>query len=276
MPIGKHVFALPVMAALLPLTVPPAAAAPAPYRVASPAWSADPGTVYNNRHWHHRRDRGGIDAGEVVAGVLVIGAIAAIAGAASRDDDRRERLPRDPYPSDRGTWRGDYRASDGLARAADMCVAEVERERRGEDVEQVDRRASGWIVSGTTEGGGAFTCTIGNDGMIGGIDYRGGDVRPPRDDRYDRGDDDDRYDDDRYDDDRYSDDRYDDDDRAGDDDDDRDDRQWDARRYAEERERLDRQAGRPPVVDDTAQPAYPGGPLPGEDEGSPDDDDDYI
>lgn len=53
------------------------------------------------RHWHHR-DRG-VDAGDVFAGLLIIGGIAAVASAASKANrDKRSREARDyRYPDDR-------------------------------------------------------------------------------------------------------------------------------------------------------------------------------
>ena len=61
------------------------------------------------RGWGHRHhDRGGVDAGDIFAGLLVIGGIAAIASAASK----KNKQPREGdyrYPDDRAgqeeTWR---------------------------------------------------------------------------------------------------------------------------------------------------------------------------
>ena len=44
----------------------------------------------HRRHRHYRHRRGGVDAGDVIAGVLILGGIAAIADAASKNN-RRER-----------------------------------------------------------------------------------------------------------------------------------------------------------------------------------------
>jgi hypothetical protein len=112
----------------------------------------------------HRHDDG-VDAGDIIAGILVLGGIAAIASAVSRDDDEpRERYPRDARYDTPGE---DESESRGLARAIDMCVAEVERGReRVSSVEDASRDASGWEVSGVLEGGAGFTCRIGNDGRI--------------------------------------------------------------------------------------------------------------
>ena len=197
----------------------------------------------------YRRDR--FDAGDVIAGVLVLGGIAAILSAAGnrRDDDRRERVPRDArypdsrYPDDpRSRLPGNEgRASSGLERAVDMCVAEIERDRnRVANVEEASRDAAGWAVSGTLADGSAFNCRIGNDGRIADISLG-------------EGDDDTRYDGD----DRiagnpqYREDVY-------------------ARARAGQRgESNVRYRSGPGAIDGDlgsggGQPAYPGGPLPGE------------
>lgn len=277
MSLKTHLLAAPAAAAVFSLLASPAAAAPAPLLPADRVTaSVVESLTYQNRpHRGYRRDRG-VDAGDVIAGVLLIGGIAAIASAATRDDDRRDDYPRDPYRgADGRDWRDAYRAGDGLGNAAEMCADEVEQERRVGTIDRVDRRAGGWTVTGTTDGGEDFTCTIGNDGRVDDISYRRATSdRGTDDDHYDRGDDrydrDQRYDDDRDDDGRYDDGRY-DDDRYDDGRYDRqatlpEDRQWDAERYRLERERLDRDGGRPPVAEPRDTPAYPGAPVPGDDQ----------
>src|SRR5690606_3801588 len=66
------------------------------------------------------RDRGdGIDAGDIIAGALIIGGIAAIASAASKDRyDRYDRYDR----SDRG-----YRGAGNSRQAVEQCVYAAER-----------------------------------------------------------------------------------------------------------------------------------------------------
>lgn len=104
------------------------------------------------------RDRGGIDSGDVIAGALVIGGIAAIASVASKDRDgygqRYEQ--RDAY----GYHDSDYRTNrygHGNSRAAiQRCVAAVERDARQAgyrnarvvDIHDVDRERRGWEVIG--------------------------------------------------------------------------------------------------------------------------------
>jgi hypothetical protein len=140
-----------------------------------PAYDAAAETVEHRRS-HHRRYRhrdNGIDVGDVIAGVLILGGIAAIAGAASQSRDRAEPSP---YPGDPGDGRpvGGYE-SGGMDRAVDMCVAEVER--GGDRVVSADsaaRSGEGWFVSGEVDGGAPFTCRIDNDGRIGEIEVGDG------------------------------------------------------------------------------------------------------
>ena len=109
--------------------------------------------------------------------------------------------------------------SRGIDRAVDMCAREVERNGQVETVDSVNRTGQGWAVTGQLRTGAPFTCSIGPDGRIEGVDFgaRGAQVE---------------------------------------------DRQWDDDRYAAARA----------AQDGTGTPAYPGGPLPG-DEPVPSDDD---
>jgi hypothetical protein len=176
------------LAACTSMVAVPLAAAELP-RFATPVgvFDADSVNAQNHRRW--RRDR--VDAGDVIGGLLVIGTIAAVASAASkasRNDRYRDRDYR--YPN--GDYRYDYRNrpsdsrwndSRGLDRAVDMCAREVERERRIETVDSVNRTGNGWDVSGRLRTGETFRCTIGNDGRIDGVDYgQGGGYRGVADD----------------------------------------------------------------------------------------------
>jgi len=101
------------------------------------------------------RDRDGISAGEIIAGALVIGGIAAIASAAGRDNRYDDRYDRD--------YRGDYdRQGYGWAygnprSAVEQCVYAAERTAnrysyRGRadvtDIRDVDRTRYGFKVKG--------------------------------------------------------------------------------------------------------------------------------
>ncbi len=108
------------------------------------------------------RDRDGISAGEIIAGAVVIGGIAALAGAFDGDRDRRD------YRNDRGDrWdRGDRFGYGINPRAAvDRCVRAAENQaRRGGyryadviDVRDVDRtRDGGFRIRGRIDVGGGW------------------------------------------------------------------------------------------------------------------------
>ncbi|MEO1729994.1 MAG: hypothetical protein AAFR64_04580 [Pseudomonadota bacterium] len=100
----------------------------------------------------NHRDRGGIGAEEVIAGALVIGGIAALAGAFDGDRDHR-----------RVTHRGyNHRGAYGISprRAVDRCVRAAERQARRfggwrfadvTRVRDVDRTRRGFRVEGRIE-----------------------------------------------------------------------------------------------------------------------------
>lgn len=189
------------------------------------------------QHRHGRHHDNGVDVGDVLTGVLIIGGIAAIASAVEGDRDRdRQSYPDQRYPDQR---RGDYRYDDGrgLDRAVSLCVDAIERDARVDTVDAVNRNARGWMVTGSLFDGQAFSCSIGADGRIEAIDYgrRGTSYGAGAEGGYDDGA------------------------RA-----EGEDRQYDDDYYAAARARSD-----------GAQPAYPGGPLPGEDEGEIDGDIEY-
>lgn len=104
---------------------------------------------------HPDRDRG-ISAGDVIAGAVILGGIAAVAGAIGKDrgyyDDRNYRY-RDRRYGDRWNRRGNPR------RAVERCVRAAEREARRygyryADVTQirdVDDTRYGWRVKGRIE-----------------------------------------------------------------------------------------------------------------------------
>ena len=251
MPNLKTFAAAPAVLAALSLTFTPAAAADMALPVAaSPAVDAAPvvdideaqkAENHRYRRYHHRR---GPSAGDVLTGVLIIGAVAAVANAAKRED-RRDRDYRDRDYRDRD-YRRDARYDDsrGIDRAVNICVDAVDRERRVETVDRVDRTADGWRVQGTITRGDPFLCRIDENGRDVDVDF------PPRNARYDRDDEADE----RYEDIGYS--------GEGDEIRDTDDRQLDDERYASEWSKVDR--GQPVVTAQGGQPAYPGGPVEGD------------
>ena len=142
-----------------------------------------------HRHgWRgHRR---GVRGGDILAGVLVLGGIAAIASAASnnRRNDRyrdrdvvvveRERVRDRDYnyrPENRDVNRRTTTRStsggSGIDNAVSMCLNEVEQNIRVDSVDGASRVGSGWIVTGSLFDGSGFSCQIDNSGRITGVDY---------------------------------------------------------------------------------------------------------
>jgi hypothetical protein len=115
---------------------------------------------------YRRYDRGGLDTGDIVTGVAVLGGIAAIASALNRDGNRYGYGYRDRY-------------SGGYNYAVQSCAQEAQRMGRGQvQILDVDRTGNDrYRVRGVVQG---------NYG--GGYGYNG----YGRNDRYDRGYDD-RY-----------------------------------------------------------------------------------
>jgi hypothetical protein len=178
----------------------------------------------------------------VLIGAAILGGVIAIANS----NNRRER-ERDVVIVERDNdWRDDSRRYDdrrverrstgstGLDNAVDQCLTRIERDVRVDTVDNVERRASGWLVSGALFNGAPFACRIGNDGRIEDIDmgagFGGGDwgAAPASADAP------------------------------------RADGQWSDQRYADAR--LARGPAASPSVAPPAEqiPAYPGGPIPGE------------
>lgn len=146
---------------------------------ARPGWN---GGGWGGRGWH--RDRG-VDGGDVLAGILILGGIAAIASAASnaqrdrevvRDGDYRYRpdnAPRDDYRRD--SWPTDSQGSGyvrggGVTRSIDdavnRCVDEASRKGEVDEVYDASRSANGYRVSGTLRNGDRFSCDINGEGGV--------------------------------------------------------------------------------------------------------------
>lgn len=130
----------------------------------------------HDRRW--RRDR--VDAGDVILGAVLISGISALISSENRRErDRDVVVERDPYRRDRD-YRDDRRAplrgtsASGLDNAAAMCVDRIERDQLVDTVDNVARTASGWQVTGALASGGSFDCRIGNDGRIETVDYGAG------------------------------------------------------------------------------------------------------
>ena len=167
--------ALPVQAAPNPRAALPVTSQLTVLRDAGQAHGWDRGR-YRDRY-RHGRHHGGLDLGDVITGILVIGGAVAVASAISdnADDDPRpypDRYPY-PYPREANSYPDDRYASDRvhdgqteMARAIDRCIADVEREERIATVDVASRVLNGWTVEGALRGGGLYRCEIDSFGNI--------------------------------------------------------------------------------------------------------------
>ena len=168
------------------------AAAAALVTVAAPAQA-------QGRYDRYDRNRDGISAGEVIAGAVILGGLAAVIGSATNGRYNNNRYERDGYDYNRGGY--SYNNRNGSSRlAVNQCVNTVERWANGysrsnvTQINRIDRTRDGYRITGNL---------VVQDG------WRGNN-RNYDNERYDRNDRDDRYErDDRYDrNNRYGNDRY--------------------------------------------------------------------
>jgi hypothetical protein len=141
------------------------------------------------------RDNDGIDAGDIIAGALVIGGIAAVAGAIGNNNRYRNGTYGEPYYGDRYDDRYGYQGGSSR-QAVEQCVRAAQRGAYGArvtDVRDIDRNRYGYRVKGTVivnerAGGwgrdynyrysgrnydqGKFTCDV-QGGRVVGLDYSG-------------------------------------------------------------------------------------------------------
>lgn len=188
---GASLFTVPAAAATLPSAPERLGLSPAAFGAGLPSSPQDSVAAWGcrwNCGWGHRRGwrRDRVDAGDVLIGAAVIGGIAAIISSNNRRQrDRevvvieRDRDFRDPRYRD-APYRDDRRApsravgASGLDSAVNMCLDRIERDVRVDRVDDARRTASGWQVSGSLFNGAGFQCNIGNDGQIDTIDYGDG------------------------------------------------------------------------------------------------------
>lgn len=231
-----------MIAAAISMVATPVAAAELPNSTTRTSATVTPGVFDKDaenaqRHrWYPYHRRNGVDAGDVLAGVLIIGGIAAVASAASKADrDRRDRdyRYRDRDYRDRDyryrERRGDsrYQVGRGIDNAVNMCVSHIERDVRVETVDSVDRTGEGWRVTGSLYNGERFNCRVGEDGRIDDVDFGGFAARNPVAPAQDK--------------------------------------QWSDDRYAAAWDKAERREITPPAeVTDGPTPAYPGGPIDGD------------
>lgn len=140
---------------------------------ASPAAAQNWGGGWDGGNWGHHRNH--VDAGDVLAGILIIGGIAAIASAVN-SNKRGSRNDRSRYPGDNpdaraGRYGNDndqqWQQNGGVDSAVNRCTSEVSRgSDRGTTVESINRDGDGWRVQGRTGAGGEFTCSVDGNGQI--------------------------------------------------------------------------------------------------------------
>ncbi|WP_226017755.1 hypothetical protein [Novosphingobium sp. FKTRR1] len=155
------------------------------------------GGGWGNGHPYHERHDRGPDAGEVIAGLLVIGGIAAIATSIANKNKRDEATAASappPYPQDQPSWAGsaysgpswqdrDARwdavppatgnygwtpgAHDrGLDNAVEACAARA-RDRGGLDqIWDAARQGDGYRVRGNLDTGNPFICNVDQSGRV--------------------------------------------------------------------------------------------------------------
>lgn len=126
------------------------------------------GRCYRHGWYGHR----GVSAGDVFAGAVIIGSVAAVASAASSNNRRerevvvvdRDRTPPNPWVQANST---------SLDSVVSQCRLRVERDMRVQSVDNVRRLSSGWEVTGQVFDGSDFTCQVSGDGRVSDVQYRG-------------------------------------------------------------------------------------------------------
>ena len=162
----------PVAAATrtVPITIPLSAKPVQPS-----AWNTADQT-YNKHRWgSYRRHHDRIDGGDLLAGILVIGGIAAIASAVDKNKDQRRDRRDYPQNDRRYDYRDDgrdrdYRGGDpgngrgAMDRAVDACAAEAARTGQVDEIFDVERIDGEWRVKGDYRNGREFTCSVDGNG----------------------------------------------------------------------------------------------------------------
>ena len=161
--------------------------------LAALSMTATPVLAHGHGGWGRHYHRHG-DGGDILAGLLIVGGIAAIASAASksaRDDraDERGRYPGGPdygSPEDQGYGDAPNRDDDDDAAqdhgsaypgaaamdgsfdsAVDHCADELERgERKIGSIDNVGREGDRYSVERRLEDGREFSCSVDRDGQV--------------------------------------------------------------------------------------------------------------
>lgn len=151
------------------------------------AMTATPALARGYGGWHggyghghgHRHHGGGIDGGDLLAGLLIVGGVAAIATAASNSDRHRNdardrdggRYEDDGPGYDRGRDEAPVGARDQASGhfddAVGVCTDEIEKGDRQVDlVDTVARGADRYSVTGRLSDGRGFACSVDDSGQV--------------------------------------------------------------------------------------------------------------
>jgi hypothetical protein len=127
--------------------------------------------VENRRPRGHHHDDWDIDGDDILAGVLILGGIAAISAIANSGRNREPSQPEpEQYPDDAGYQpeaRDERYRSGGMAEAVEVCVSEVEAGRGPVgSVDRASRSGEGWYVAGELDGGTPYACWIDGAGRV--------------------------------------------------------------------------------------------------------------
>lgn len=101
---------------------------------------------YGGHGWH-RRHRDNIDAGDVIAGVAIVGILAAVLSSSAKKKRERE-AGRSDYPEQRGNINSEDAAVDACVTATESQFGDRASVR---DINAVDRTADGWDVEGVVQ-----------------------------------------------------------------------------------------------------------------------------
>lgn len=180
MTVYKHIFATTACCALVLGSVAPAAAAPIIGHGAS-GWTLANDTAqqwrgngrgygYGGGYGRGYRHRDRIDGGDILAGILIIGGIAAIASAASKNarDNRGYENQTSRYPDNQRNDDYSRNSSNEMQSAIGVCADAAEqragRNARVEAISSVTRDQDGWRVEGNLSGAtqNSFVCSATN------------------------------------------------------------------------------------------------------------------
>jgi hypothetical protein len=127
--------------------------------------SASPAMARDN----DRRDHDGISAGEVIAGALILGGIAAVASAAA--NDRYDRYDGYRY---RDRWGSPRSAVERCVHAAERSASRWSYGRNAKvtDIRDIDRKNDGWNDRYRGYDAGKFTCKV-RYGRVTDVDFSG-------------------------------------------------------------------------------------------------------